>query len=177
MSRSARRGAPAQPAAAQPAQRNGVPGPALSLAVQYASDADELPARAQIRRWVAAALEHPAQITVRLVDADEARALNADYRNKDYVPNVLTFEYGEVDRDESGQGILGGDVVICAPVVAREAREQRKTLRAHFAHLTIHGVLHLQGYDHLEPAEADVMESRETAILRRFHIPNPYTSS
>jgi len=151
-------------------------GPDFSLSVQFASEADELPARAQIRRWVAAALEHPAEITVRIVDAEEAQALNHDYRDKDYVPNVLTFEYGEIGRDESGRGVLGGDVVICAPVVEREAREQGKPLQDHYAHMTVHGVLHLQGYDHIEPHDADIMESREAAILRQFHIPNPYTS-
>jgi len=150
--------------------------PEFSLAVQFASEADTLPSRAQIRRWVAAALEHPAEITVRIVDADEAQALNHDYRDKDYVPNVLTFEYGEIGQDESGRGVLGGDVVICAPVVAREAHEQGKPLKHHYAHMTIHGVLHLQGYDHLDPVEADIMESREAAILKQFRIPNPYTS-
>ena len=150
--------------------------PEFSLAVQFASEADTLPSRAQIRRWVAAALEHPAEITVRIVDADEAQALNQDYRDKDYVPNVLTFEYGEIGQDESGRGVLGGDVVICAPVVAREAHEQGKPLKHHYAHMTIHGVLHLQGYDHLDPHDADVMESREAAILKQFRIPNPYTS-
>jgi len=150
--------------------------PEFSLSVQFASEADTLPGRAQIRRWVAAALEHPAEITVRIVDADEAQALNQDYRDKDYVPNVLTFEYGEIGQDESGRGVLGGDVVICAPVVAREAHEQGKPLKHHYAHMTIHGVLHLQGYDHLDPAEADIMESREAAILKQFRIPNPYTS-
>jgi probable rRNA maturation factor len=145
--------------------------PEFSLAVQFASEADELPSRAQIRRWVAAALEHPAEITVRIVDAEEAQALNQDYRHKGYVPNVLTFEYGEISP-----GVLGGDVVICAPVVEREAREQGKPLKDHYAHMTVHGVLHLQGYDHLEPAEADIMESREAVILKRFRIPNPYLS-
>lgn len=152
------------------------PEPELRLAVQFASAADRLPSRAQIRRWVAAALEHPAEITVRIVDADEAQALNQDYRRKDYVPNVLTFEYGEIGHDEAGRGILGGDVVICAPVVEREAREQGKSLKGHYAHMTVHGVLHLQGYDHLESAEAEIMESREAAILKRFRIPNPYLS-
>jgi len=145
--------------------------PELSLSVQFASDADDLPSRAQVRRWVAAALEHDAEITVRIVDADEAQALNQDYRKKGYVPNVLTFEYGEISP-----GVLGGDVVICAPVVEREAREQGKPLKDHYAHMTVHGVLHLQGYDHLDPVEADIMESREAVILKRFHIPNPYTS-
>lgn len=143
----------------------------FSLSVQFASAADDLPSRAQVRRWVAAALEHNAEITVRIVDADEAQALNQDYRKKGYVPNVLTFEYGEV-----APGVLGGDVVICAPVVEREAREQGKPLKDHYAHMTVHGVLHLQGYDHLDPVEADIMESREAAILKQFRIPNPYTS-
>ena len=147
------------------------PEPELRLAVQFASEANDLPTRAQVRRWVAAALEHSAEITVRIVDADEAQTLNTDYRRKDYVPNVLSFEYGEI-----APGILGGDVVVCAPVVEREAREQGKPLKNHYAHMTVHGVLHLQGYDHIDPADADIMESREIAILKRFHIPNPYTS-
>lgn len=150
--------------------------PEFSLSVQFASDADALPGRAQVRRWVAAALEHPAEISVRIVDAEEAQALNQDYRDKTYVPNVLTFEYGEIGHDASGRGILGGDVVICAPVVEREAREQGKPAKHHYAHMTIHGVLHLQGYDHIDPAEAEIMESREIAILKQFHIPNPYSS-
>jgi len=144
--------------------------------VQFASEAIDLPSRAQVRRWVAAALEQPAEITVRIVDADEAQALNQDYRDRAYVPNVLTFEYGEIGRDESGRGVLGGDVVVCAPVVEREAREQGKPLMHHYAHMTVHGVLHLQGYDHLDPAEADLMEAREAAILKRFRISNPYHS-
>ena len=150
--------------------------PEFSLSVQFASAAKYLPSRAQIRRWVAAALEHAAEITVRIVDAEEAQALNQDYRQKGYVPNVLTFEYGELPLNKSGARVLGGDVVICAPVVEREAREQGKPLKDHYAHMTIHGVLHLQGYDHLDPREADIMESREIAILKRFHLPNPYTS-
>jgi probable rRNA maturation factor len=145
--------------------------PEFSLSVQFASEADDLPSRAQIRRWVAAALEHNAEITVRIVDAEEAQALNQDYRRKGYVPNVLTFEYGEISP-----GVLGGDVVICAPVVEREAREQNKPLKHHYAHMTVHGVLHLQGYDHLKRRDADIMETREAAILKRFHIPNPYIS-
>lgn len=144
----------------------------FSLAVQFASAASELPTRSQIRRWVAAALEHPAEITVRIVDAEEAQALNREFRHKDYVPNVLTFEYGEIASD-----VLGGDVVICAPVVEHEAREQGIPLKQHYAHMTIHGVLHLQGYDHLDPADADLMESREVAILKQFRIANPYSSS
>lgn len=146
--------------------------PDFSLSVQYASAASDLPSRAQIRRWVAATLEGPAEITVRIVEADEARALNQDFRHKDYVPNVLTFEYGEISP-----GILGGDVVICAPVVEREAREQGKPLLHHYAHMTIHGVLHLQGYDHLDSEEAAAMEALEIRLLARFRIPDPYQDS
>ena len=145
--------------------------PELHLAVQYASQEDGLPTRAQIRRWILAALEQPAEVTLRIVDADEARQLNQDFRHKDYVPNVLTFEYGEI-----APGVLGGDIVLCAPVIAREAREQGKPLRDHFAHMTAHGALHLQGYDHHDAADAVIMESREAAILGRFRIPNPYFS-
>jgi probable rRNA maturation factor len=157
-------------------KRKPVASPEFSLSVQFASEADALPSRAQVRRWVAAALERAAEITVRIVDAEEAQALNQDYRDKSYVPNVLTFEYGEIGQDGSGRGVLGGDVVICAPVVEREALEQGKPAKHHYAHMTIHGVLHLQGYDHVEPAEAAIMESREIAILKQFHIPNPYSS-
>jgi probable rRNA maturation factor len=90
------------------------------------------------------------------------------------VPNVLTFEYGELSSNESGVRVLAGDVVICAPVVEREAREQQKPLHHHYAHMAIHGVLHLQGYDHIDPADAAIMETREAVILKRFRIPNPY---
>jgi len=145
--------------------------PELHLAVQYASQEGGLPTRAQIRRWILAALEQPAEVTLRIVDADEARQLNQDFRHKDYVPNVLTFEYGEI-----APGVLGGDIVLCAPVIAREAREQGKPLRDHFAHMIVHGALHLQGYDHLDAADAVIMESREAVILGRFRIPNPYFS-
>ncbi len=148
--------------------------PELALAVQYASTAQMLPARAQIRRWVLAALEHPAEITLRFVDAEEAQTLNRDYRQKDYATNVLTFEYGEIGRDDKSRAVLGGDIVICAPVVAKEAAEQGKTLHDHYAHLAIHGALHLQGYDHEADADAVIMETREAAILKRFRITNPY---
>ncbi len=146
-------------------------GPRLSLAVQYASDAKNLPTRAQIRRWIRAALIHPAEITVRVVDEAEARALNRDYRDKDYATNVLTFEYGETALD-----VLSGDIVICAAVVAREAAEQHKPPVDHYAHLIVHGALHLQGFGHEDAADADIMETHEAAILKRFGIANPYLS-
>ena len=144
-------------------------GVTLSLSVQYASTAPNLPTRAKIRRWLLAALEHDAEITVRIVDTEEARLLNHDYRQKDYPTNVLTFEYGE-----TRPGVLGGDIVICAVVVAKEAADLGINLVDHYAHLTIHGALHLQAYDHEADAEALIMEAREVAILKRFRIANPY---
>jgi probable rRNA maturation factor len=151
-------------------------GPRLSLAVQYASDAKNLPTRAQIRRWIRGALVHAAEITVRIVDEAEARALNRDYRHKDYATNVLTFEYGETDAHTKGDKVLSGDIVICAGVVSGEAAAQRKLLINHYAHLIVHGALHLQGFDHEDAADADIMETREAAILKRFGIANPYLS-
>ena len=151
-------------------------GPRLSLAVQYASDAKELPTRAQIRRWIRGALIHPAEMTVRIVDEPEAHALNLEYREKNYATNVLTFEYGETEDRQSGQKTLSGDIVICADVVAREAAEQGKLMAHHYAHLIIHGALHLQGFDHQDAVDADIMETREAAILKRFRIANPYLS-
>ena len=150
------------------------PDPRLSLAVQYASDASNLPTRAQIRRWINSALSHSAEITVRIVDEAEARALNLGYRGKDYATNVLTFEYGETQHRENDDKVLSGDIVVCATVVEREATEQGKLVIDHYAHLIVHGALHLQGFDHEEPADADIMETREAAILKRFRIANPY---
>lgn len=139
----------------------------LSLAVQYASAAQGLPTRPQLRRWVRAALEQEAQIVVRIVDEAEGRQLNKDFRGKDYATNVLTFVYDDADA-------LHGDVVLCAPVVEREAQEQGKKIDAHYAHLTIHAVLHLHGYEHEAAAEAKRMEACETAILHKLGYADPY---
>ena len=141
--------------------------PALSLSVQYASNDGDLPARPHVRRWVRAALIHDATVTVRFVDAIEGRALNAEFRGKDYATNVLTFVYD----DENPRA---GDVVLCAPVVRREAAAQGKPLADHHAHLVVHGMLHLQGFDHERHADAAVMEARETAILAALGLPDPY---
>jgi probable rRNA maturation factor len=141
--------------------------PALTLSVQFASNADDLPTRPQVRRWVRAALAGDAVVTVRFVDAIEGRALNAEYRDRDYATNVLTFVYD----DESPRA---GDIVLCAPVVRKEADEQGKSLAAHYAHLVVHGMLHLQGYDHERAADAAAMEARETAILAGLGLPDPY---
>ena len=128
-----------------------------------------IPSRTQIRRWILAALERDAVITLRIVGPKEGLELNRAYRKKDYATNVLTFVYGE-----SADGKLSGDIVLCAPVVAKEARAQRKELKHHYAHLVIHGALHLQGYDHETPADAEAMERREVALLARMKIANPY---
>ena len=143
--------------------------PKLSLAVQYATQDQRVPSRAQLRRWIYAVLERDATITLRIVSAKEGRALNRDYRDKDYATNVLTFVY-----DATPDGAVSGDIVLCAPVIAKEAREQRKELQHHYAHLVTHGTLHLQGYDHEADNDARVMEQREVALLARLKIANPY---
>ncbi len=141
--------------------------PQLSLHVQYAVSPRGLPARAQLRRWARAALEHDAAITLRIVGQAEGLALNRDFRGKSYATNVLTFVF----RDNAP---FEGDLALCAPVVAREARAQRKTLFAHYAHLTMHGVLHLQGYGHERAADAKVMEARESALMAKLRYADPY---
>lgn len=139
----------------------------FKLAVQYATDSTELPARSQFRRWVKAALMQDAEIVLRLVDEAEGRELNRQFRNKDYATNVLTFVY-------DGTQPLTGDIVLCAAIVKKEAGQQHKNLLAHYAHLTVHGVLHLQGYDHIEDTEAAAMEQMETQILARLGYDDPY---
>jgi len=146
--------------------------PALDLAVQYAVGRDGLPGRAQLRRWAKAALAHDAVATLRIVDDEEGRALNRDYRHKDYATNVLTFAYGQDETLDAAP--MTGDIILCAPVVAREAAEQGKPLEAHYAHLVVHGILHLQGYDHEDDAEAAVMEALETFVMIRLGYPDPY---
>ena len=141
--------------------------PELSLTIQYATSSTRVPTRGRLRRWVRLALEHDALLTLRLVGAAEGRRLNRDYRGKDYATNVLTFVYDHPPR-------LSGDIVLCTPVVAAEARAQGKPLAAHYAHLVVHGVLHLQGYDHEKAHEARVMEARETEIVTRLGYADPY---
>jgi probable rRNA maturation factor len=138
----------------------------LTLAVQFASIAETLPTRHQFRKWVLAAVTQNAEITLRIVDAAESRSLNKNYRDKDYATNVLTFPL----QDEP----LMGDIVLCAPVIAQEATEQGKALEAHYAHLTVHGLLHLQGYDHENDADAEAMEQLETQIVTNLGYPAPY---
>jgi probable rRNA maturation factor len=135
--------------------------------VQYAIAARGAPSEDDFREWAGSALEHDARITVRLVGVAEARALNRAYRGRDYATNVLTFVLNDSPP-------YAGDLALCAPVVAREAREQRKDLTAHYAHLTIHGVLHLQGYDHASNRAAKSMEAREISLLKGLGYPDPY---
>jgi probable rRNA maturation factor len=135
--------------------------------VQYAVASRQVPARARLRKWAHAALAHDAQITVRIVGRAEARVLNRNYRGKDCASNVLTFVMRDTPPYE-------GDLVLCAPVVAREAREQRKQVVAHYAHLVVHGVLHLQGYDHEHEADAQVMEKLERQVVTELGYPDPY---
>lgn len=141
--------------------------PNLSLSVQFASKEDQLPSRSQFRKWVKAALRVDTEATVRIVDEKEGRALNLAYRGKDYATNVLTFPLAEEPH-------LKGDIIICAPAVATEAKTQNKSIEAHYAHLTVHGVLHLHGYDHEIEEQAALMESIEVTTLLQLGYPNPY---
>ena len=141
----------------------------LELAVQYATPRAGLPARRSLARWLGAALARGARITVRFVGAAEGRRLNRDYRGRDHSTNVLTFVYSAARGDA-----LEGDIVLCAPVIAREARTQGLSTRAHYAHLAVHGALHLQGYDHERSRDAARMEAREGSILARLGFADPY---
>jgi probable rRNA maturation factor len=142
--------------------------PGLGFDVQYAVSTRNLPSRAQLRKWARAGLEHEAKITIRIVGQAEGRALNRDFRGKDHATNVLTFVFRDAPPFE-------GDLALCAPVIAREAREQGKSLAAHYAHLVVHGVLHLQGYDHENDADARVMEKRESQIVAGLGYADPYS--
>ncbi len=137
------------------------------ITVQSASTARNVPATARIRQWARAALAGDARVTIRIVGQAEGRLLNRSYRGLDYATNVLTFVF----RDKPP---LEGDLALCAPVITREARAQRKPVAAHYAHMIMHGLLHLQGYDHDNDADAAVMERRERALLARFGYPDPY---
>ena len=145
----------------------------LALSLQFGKLKDAARHRAALPRHAVArcirhALESDAEITVRIVDAEEGQALNCSYRQKDYATNVLTFDYTQ-------EPIVTADLVLCAPVVAKEAKENKKTLAAHYAHLLVHGTLHAQGWDHeTSEADAEAMEARETEILAGLGVKNPY---
>ncbi|OIQ74645.1 endoribonuclease YbeY [mine drainage metagenome] len=144
----------------------------LSLSLQFGKF-ENLPlhraalARHKVKRWLSQALRSDAELTVRVVDADEGRELNRTYRKKDSATNVLTFDYAQ-------EPVVTADLVLCAPVVAQEAQEQGKTLEQHYAHLLVHGALHAQGWDHEADEDAQVMELRESEIMARLGFDNPY---
>jgi probable rRNA maturation factor len=161
--------------------------PELALSIQLGDGSPACPvSRPRLRRWVLAALQHDARLTIRFVGSREGRRLNRDFRGRDYATNVLTFGYEDDGtqgpakargRSRSGTAPtrpVVADIVICLPVVDREARAQRKPLEHHLAHLVIHGVLHAQGFEHDDEVEANAMETLETALLRRFRIADPY---
>jgi probable rRNA maturation factor len=142
--------------------------PALQLSLQFADPRHRaLLPRHRVMRWIRSALDAPAQITVRIVDAEEGRALNRDYRQRDYATNVLTFDYQHAPE-------VIADLIVCAPVVEREAAELGKPVVEHYAHMLVHGTLHAQGYDHETDDEAQVMEARESALMRALGFPDPY---
>jgi probable rRNA maturation factor len=142
------------------------------ISIQRVSRAAHIPSDRRIRAWAHGALSRPAMVTLRFVAEAEGRRLNREFRGKDYATNVLTFIY------EAGKGApLSGDVVICVPVVAREARAQSKVIEAHYAHLVVHGLLHLQGMDHERERDAGRMERRERGILRKLGFGDPYAEN
>ena len=139
----------------------------IALDLQYAVPRRGLPSAARFRQWARAALFEHAQVTLRIVSEEEGRALNRNFRGKDYATNVLSFPYPDAIP-------LSGDIAMCLPVVAREAAQQRKTLTVHLAHLTVHGMLHLQGFDHQSAIDAELMEGLETEILAGLGYDDPY---
>ena len=142
--------------------------PALRLSLQFADPRHRAALRrADVARWIRAALAVPAEITVRIVDGDEGLALNRDFRGQDHATNVLTFPYGDAPT-------LAADLVLCAPVVEAQAKAQALDLVAHYAHLIVHGTLHAQGFDHERAAEAKRMEARESEILVGLGFADPY---
>ncbi|MEO5629922.1 MAG: rRNA maturation RNase YbeY [Thermomonas sp.] len=152
----------------------------LDVGVSYGLPRAGLPASLSFRKWVAAALDgriKEADLAVRLVGNKEGRALNRHYRGKDYATNVLSFPADIAEGVKLPKGVkmpLLGDLVLCAPVIAREAKEQNKPLAAHYAHLTVHGALHLLGWDHEDTLEAECMEQLEREILAGIGLPDPY---
>lgn len=144
----------------------------LELDIQRQVESDNLPSDEQFQQWAELALQQSqGQVAIRIVDENESQQLNKIYRHKDKPTNVLSFEM-ELP-DELGLP-LQGDLVICAPVVEREAMEQNKALHNHWAHMVIHGMLHLQGYDHLDDQQAEEMESLEITLLQQLGMANPY---
>jgi probable rRNA maturation factor len=142
--------------------------PRLAVDVQLVARRARFPAPATVRKWARAALRGAADVTVRVVGEAEARRLNRVYRGRDRATNVLSFAY------QRGPRAVSGDIALCAPVIRREAAAQGKAVEAHYAHLVVHGLLHLQGYDHEAPRAARRMEALETQILAKLGYPDPY---
>jgi probable rRNA maturation factor len=148
--------------------------PKLTLSVQYADERlKEVLTRPLLRKTVQAALFFPAELTLRIVDAEEGQELNRDYRGKDYATNVLTFAYTE----DSDAEVTQADIILCTEVLEKEAKEQKKSVLEHAQHLVVHGVLHAQGYDHENDEEAEEMEALEIEILAGLGLANPYAES
>jgi probable rRNA maturation factor len=146
----------------------------LTLSVQYADPRlQDSITRPMVRKWIKAALFAPAELTIRFVDAGEGRELNRDYREKDYATNVLTFAYNE-GEDYAEDEPTRADIILCTDVLQQEAAEQKKSVEEHTAHLIVHGVLHAQGYDHMDDDEASEMEGLETEILAGLGYADPY---
>lgn len=146
----------------------------MDVSIAYATERRGVPSAASFRRWVAAALEgrsRDAELSIRIVGEDEGRELNRQYRGRDYATNVLSFP---AELPDGVEVPLLGDLAICAPVVAREAAEQGKRPGDHYAHMTVHGVLHLLGHDHEDEADALAMEALERRILAGLGVPDPY---
>ena len=148
--------------------------PRLALSLQFPAagaypEHKTLLTRARVTSWVKAALFADGELTLRFVDTEEGRLLNRTYRGKDYATNVLTFAYAETEDDP-----VSGDIIVCCPVIEKEAAEQRKPLEAHYAHMIVHGTLHAQGYDHETKDEAHEMETLETGILGQLGFADPY---
>ena len=147
----------------------------IVIDIQYATDLNGLPKKKQIKNWVTRALKNharEAEITIRIVDESEGKQLNEKWRKTTGATNVLSFPYNEANENNNIQG----DIILCAPVIIREATEQGKTTESHWAHMIVHGTLHLLGYDHINKADAEKMETLEIKILKKLDIPDPYLS-
>lgn len=148
----------------------------IEIVVQYATESSNLPDTKKIKQWVKCSLNNgvkQAEITIRVVDEEEGARLNEEWRGASGPTNVLSFPYNE---DIKNCDTIQGDIVLCSPVIIREAKQQNKSPEAHWAHMVIHGTLHLQGYDHLQENDANEMESLETDILKKLHFSDPYHS-
>ena len=148
----------------------------IKIEIQYATEINDLPEEGLIKKWVNSSLNgyiENAELTIRIVDKAEGAQLNEKWRNAQGPTNVLSFPYSELNETTKS---IQGDIVICAPVILREAAEQKKSVDAHWAHIIVHGILHLLGYDHDNENDANEMESLETSILGKLKIPDPYIS-